>query len=88
MALKDVHFVLQADLLDRLGSLARALDVSRNLLVRQAIEEFLALKERERLDQEMDPYIQEMAPYSGEFVAETEGETEPPRFFSRRVRQD
>ena len=76
VALKDVHFILQADLLERLGSLAKALDVSRNLLVRQAIEEFLVTKERERLDREIDEYVQKMAPYSGEFLAETEGETD------------
>lgn len=76
MALKDVHIVLQADLLERLGNLAKALDVSRNLLVRRAIEEFLANKERERLDRDLDEYVRQMAPYSGEFVAETEGETD------------
>jgi predicted transcriptional regulator len=73
VALKDVHIVLQADLLERLGNLAKALDVSRNMPVRRAIEEFLVNKERDRLDRDLDEYVRQMAPYSGEFVAETDG---------------
>lgn len=73
MALKDVHIVLQADLLERLGNLAKALDVSRNMLVRRAIEEFLVNKERDRLDRDLDEYVRQMAPYTdGMILASTE----------------
>ena len=71
MALRDIHITLQEEMVDRLGMLAQALDASRNTLIRQAIEDYLVRKERERLDLEIDEYVRVMAPHSGEFVAET-----------------
>lgn len=74
MGTKDIHIILQDEVVDRVSELAKALAVSRNQLIREAIAEYLLRKERELQDQELDDYIREMAPYSGEFVSETRDE--------------
>ncbi|MBI3924965.1 MAG: ribbon-helix-helix protein, CopG family [Armatimonadetes bacterium] len=71
MALKDIHVSLQEDTFERLGHLAETLEVSRNFLIREAVEDYLRRKEREQLERELDDYVRQMAPHSTEFVEET-----------------
>lgn len=70
--LKDVHVTLGDDVVARLDNLSRKLALSRNSLVREAIADFVARKEREAMADEMAEYARGMADESGRFVAETE----------------
>ena len=69
--MRDMHITLGDDVLAQLNTLSRKLAQSRNLLVRQAVTEFIARKEREAMAREMKSYAQNMAPHSAQFVEES-----------------
>lgn len=71
--LRDIHVTLGDDVVARLDTLSRKLALSRNFLVREAIAEYMARKEREAMAAEMANYARDMADDSGRFVAETGG---------------
>lgn len=69
--MKELHITLREDMAERLDALSRNLDASRTFLVREAVEEYVARRERELVAAEMSRYAAEMAPASGEFVDQT-----------------
>ncbi|MHB2019561.1 MAG: ribbon-helix-helix protein, CopG family [Candidatus Xenobia bacterium] len=68
--MKDLHVALHDEMLSNLDALSRKLKTTRNLLIREALADFIARKKREAETEEMARYAAEMAPQSGEFVAE------------------
>jgi metal-responsive CopG/Arc/MetJ family transcriptional regulator len=68
----DIHLSLSQDLLQSLDRLAYQRGMRRAHLVREVIAEYLTRMESERIEQEMNDYVEALAPHSGEFVSETE----------------
>jgi predicted transcriptional regulator len=64
----DIHVILPGTLVERMDRVARELDIRRTELLRQAVVEFLDRMVAERIEKEMEKYVDKMAPYSGEFV--------------------
>ena len=71
----DIHISLPNEVLERLNQIAREHRVTRALLVREAVTEYLNRKEAERIQREMTRYVEALADDSGDFVAETEAHT-------------
>ena len=75
MSTSDIHLKLPEALLASLEREAQHQGLPRAHLLREAVTEYLARAEAERIDRELEAYVEEMAPYSGEFVAETDAHT-------------
>jgi metal-responsive CopG/Arc/MetJ family transcriptional regulator len=71
----DIHLSLPENLLVGLDHVAQRRGVRRAHLVREVIAEYVDRIEAERLEEEMADYVEALAPYSGEFVAETDAHT-------------
>ncbi|HEY3115568.1 MAG TPA: hypothetical protein VGK54_02395 [Chloroflexota bacterium] len=71
----DVHLTLPSDLVTTLDEVARDQGVRRVTLVRQLIEDYLKDVKARRIEAAMRDYVETLAPFSGEFVAETEEHT-------------
>ena len=68
----DVHLTLPEELVASMDALALQRGVRRAHLVREALAEYIDRAEKERIRQEMQAYVEALAPYSSEFVLETE----------------
>lgn len=71
----DLHVVLPAGLVAGLDRLAQERGQRRVHVLREAVAEYLLRTEAQRLAEALDAYVDELAPYSGEFVAEHEAHT-------------
>lgn len=71
----DVHANLPESLVAELDRVAAERAVRRVTLLREAVEEYLAHVEADRIEQGMRDYVEALAPLSGQLVAETEGHT-------------
>ena len=72
MSTTDLHLKLPEPLLAGLEREARYQGLPRAHLLREAVAEYLTRAEAKHIADEMAAYVEEMAPYSGEFVAETD----------------
>ena len=71
----DVHLTLPEYLVAGLDRMARQRGIQRAPLVREVIAAYLTGVEAERIAQEMSEYVEALAPYSDEFVRETDAHT-------------
>ncbi len=71
----ELHVTLPEELLAGLDRIANERRVKRTSIVREAITSYLDRIESERIEREMEAYVEALAPHSGEFVAETEPDT-------------
>ena len=74
-AVAEIHLTLSEKLLAELDRIARSRGVRRAHVLREAVVGYLERLEAERVEREMAEYVDALAPYSGEFVAETEEHT-------------
>jgi metal-responsive CopG/Arc/MetJ family transcriptional regulator len=71
----DIRVSLAEHLIANLDELAQRRGIQRSALLREAITEYLKRAESEGITQEMGDYVEALAPYSAEFVAETDAHT-------------
>ncbi len=71
----DIHVSIPDHLLEGINRIARERRTRRAQVVRQALDEFLARCEAERIQRQMDQYVEALADQSGEFIAETDAHT-------------
>lgn len=71
----DIHLSVSERLLASVDELARRRGMRRAHLLREVIAEYLVRMETEQIEQEMNEYVDALAPYSGEIVSETEVHT-------------
>ena len=69
---EDLHVSIHSVVARELSKVARARGIRRAELFRLICDEFLARYARERQNEEMRRYVEEMAPASREFVRETQ----------------
>ena len=69
--LRDIHVALPERVLQAIDLAAKARGVKRAAALRLAVEELLHRWERERIDQDMRAYVEDMAPSSGEWVRQS-----------------
>jgi hypothetical protein len=72
MTIIDIHLTLSEELLASLEKEARERRLPRAHLLREAVAEYLARAEAARVRREMETYAEELAPNSGEFIADTD----------------
>jgi hypothetical protein len=75
MSTPDIHLKLSETLLARLEKEARHRGLPRAHLLREAVAEYLARAEAERIQREMEAYAEALAPNSEEFILETDAHT-------------
>ena len=71
----DIHVDIPEGLLLVLNQVAKDQGVRRTHILREAITEYLNRVKAEQIEREMQAYVEVMAPYSAEFVAETNAHT-------------
>lgn len=71
----DLHVALPAGMVAGLDRLAQERGQRRVQVLREAVAEYLLRTEAQRLEEEMEAYVDALAPHSGEFVAEHEAHT-------------
>jgi metal-responsive CopG/Arc/MetJ family transcriptional regulator len=71
----DLHVAIPRRLARGLDRLARKRRLRRSQLVRQAIAELLQREDEEQLRRDLESYVAELAPHSGELVRETGAHT-------------
>ena len=72
----DVHVTLPEKTAREVNRVAKARNLKRSHLLRMAVDQFLERIAREERESQMRAYVEAMAPYSDEFVRETEVEVE------------
>ncbi len=75
MSTTEIHLKLPEPLVADLEKEARYRGLPRAHLLGEAVAQYLARAEAERIGREMAAYAEELGPDSGEFVAETDAYT-------------
>lgn len=71
----DIHLSVPEDLLAGLDRVARQSGMRRAHIMREAIVNYLRRIDLEEIEREMHDYVEALAPFSGEFVKETDSYT-------------
>lgn len=71
----DIHVSVSEDVLAGLDRVARQRGMRRAHVLREAIVDYLRRTELEGIEREMRDYAEALAPFSAEFVKETDSHT-------------